>query len=252
MKEQLFQAKKRLIAFSRLQLRKLKRLFVKTSLSREASFSIPIVLNNRNRYTYLKEMVDWLQGAGYKNIIILDNDSDYPALLEYYRHTTARVIFLKRNVGYKALWETDFFETIKGGYYVYSDADLMPGKSCPSDVVYQLYKVLSRHRIEKCGPALRIDDLPEHYSRKQEVLDLESDYWKQEVEKDVFDAPVDTTFALYKPYAKGNAEECRAYRVAGDLTFIHLPWYEDSAQLPEEAEYYKKNASSSSSWYTNK
>ena len=53
-------------------------------------------------------------------------------------------------------------------------------------------------------------------------------------------------------FAFGNAEEIKAYRVGGDLTFIHLPWYEDSKNLTKEAEYYKKSATSSSYWYTKK
>lgn len=248
----LFQIKKRGLAFIHLQWRKGKRLFSKTRLSREESFHVPIVLNNRNWYTYIKELVDWLQNAGYKNIYILDNNSDYPDLLDYYKVTTAKVIYLGENKGYKALWQTDLFRQLRRGYYVYSDADLLPVKECPADVVYRLYHVLSRYNIEKCGPALRIDDLPEHYARKEEVIKIETKHWEQVVEEQVYDAPVDTTFALYKPFAEGDAEQAKAYRVGGNLTFIHRPWYENSENPEKEAVYYKKHATASSFWYTKK
>src|SRR6185369_12325603 len=97
------------IALSKLQVRRMQRLMVRTTMVPDEAWNVPIVLNNRNRYTYLKALVNWLSDAGYKNIFILDNDSDYPELLDYYKHTPAKVIYLKENMGYMALWKTDFF-----------------------------------------------------------------------------------------------------------------------------------------------
>lgn len=250
MKDTLFHIKKKFLFELDKAYRKFQRKLVNNELSYANSFEVPIIINNRNRLTFLKKMVDWLQQAGYKNIVILDNDSSYPPLLKYYESTTAKVIFLKKNVGYMALWQIDFFKTIKKHYYVYTDSDLIPTTNCPNDLVYRLYKVLHKHNIEKCGPALRIDNLPDYYIHKQKVLDIENKYWKKRVEEDVFEAPIDTTFALYKPFAKGNAEQCTAFRVAGNLIFEHLPWYENSAELNEEASFYKENVSSSSYWYS--
>lgn len=250
MKEVLFQIKKRLKAFAKLQMRKMMRLSVKTAITAEQAFHVPIVINNFNRCTYLKDLVDWLKHAGYTNIFILDNDSDYPALLEYYKQTPAKVIYLKKNVGYKALWQTDLFETIKSGYYVYTDSDLLPNDNCPKDLVYQLFRVLSRyHIVEKCGPALKIDDLPEHYALKEKVLANEKPFWDTQPEPGVYLAPIDTTFALYRPFAYGDAEDCKAMRVGGNFTFIHRPWYENSASPDEETVYYINHASNSSFWY---
>jgi hypothetical protein len=65
----------------------------------------------------------------------------------------------------------------------------------------------------------------------------------------VYKAPIDTTFALYKPFAQGDAEECDALRVGGNLIFIHQPWYEDSENPDEETKYYINNSSDSSFWY---
>lgn len=249
MKETLFQIKKRILFELDLVYRKFQRKLVNNELSHSRSFDVPIIINNRNRFTFLKKLVDWLMQAGYKNIIILDNDSSYPPLLKYYESTTAKVIYLNKNVGYMALWQIDFFKTIKAQYYVYTDSDLMPTMDCPNDIVFRLYKVLRKHKIEKCGPALRIDNLPDHYIHKQRVLNVENEYWKNRVEEGIFDAPIDTTFALYKPFAKGNAEQCSAYRIAGNLIFEHLPWYENSTLPNDEEKFYKENASSSSFWY---
>ena len=59
---------------------------------------------------------------------------------------------------------------------------------------------------EKAGVALKIDDLPDHYSHKQEAINNEKIFWEKQLEKDVYDAPVDTTLALYRPLAFGNEE----------------------------------------------
>ncbi|HQQ94605.1 MAG TPA: glycosyltransferase family 2 protein [Bacteroidia bacterium] len=250
-REFLFQARKRAKARLALAGRRFLRLLHPVSLSASEAFSIPIIINNRNRYTYLKSLVEWLKQAGYQNIIVLDNDSTYPPLLEYYTNCPARVIRLGKNLGYKALWDSRIFGEFRKSYYVYSDPDLLPVENCPKDLVYQLLLVLEKYRsIEKCGPALKIDDLPDHYAHKEEVIHgVEGRYWKKEVEKNIFDAPLDTTFALYKPYAYGSAESCKAFRLGGAYCFRHLPWYENSNQAKEEDVYYASHASTSSSWY---
>jgi hypothetical protein len=96
-------------------------------------------------------------------------------------------------------------------------------------------------RIEKVGLGLRIDDLPDHYAHKNEVVQWESKFWENEVEEGLFDAEVDTTLALYRPLAKGPAWECRAYRTGDKYMLRHLPWYEDSGNLGEETLYYQRN-----------
>jgi|GEM_PF-5770443 len=45
---------------------------------------VPIFINARDRLGVLKKLIDWLLDAGYRNLIILDNNSTYPPLLEYY------------------------------------------------------------------------------------------------------------------------------------------------------------------------
>ena len=45
---------------------------------------IPIFINARDRLGVMKKLIDWLLNAGYRNLIILDNNSTYPPLLEYY------------------------------------------------------------------------------------------------------------------------------------------------------------------------
>lgn len=251
-KEFLFVVKKQLIkSFSKIN-RSLKRaISPKQIITPENCFDVPIIINNRNRYTFLKLMVEQLYSFGYKHIYVLDNDSSYPPLLEYYKTIQAKVIFLKQNVGYRALWETNVFEQFKNQYYVYSDPDILLQSGCPKDFVYQLYVVLNKYSgKEKVGVALKIDDLPDFYLHKQDAIKNESVYWTKQLEKDVYDAPVDTTLALYKPLAFGNAEECEAIRVGGKLAAQHLTWYLDSNHLSEEELYYKGSIKQNTSVYS--
>ncbi|MBI3520537.1 MAG: glycosyltransferase family 2 protein [Bacteroidetes bacterium] len=226
-------------------------MFRKQIITPENCFVVPIIINNRNRYTFLKLMVEQLSSFGYKHIYILDNDSSYPPLLEYYKTVNAKVIFLKQNVGYRALWETRIFEQFKNQYYVYSDPDILLQHDCPKDFVYQLYVKLNKYSgKEKAGVALKIDDLPDFYQHKQEAIKNELVYWTKQLEEDVYDAPVDTTLALYKPLAFGNAEECEAIRVGGRLAAQHLTWYLDSNHLSEEEVYYKSSIKQNTSVYS--
>ncbi len=226
---------------------------LKTALTKEESLSIPIVINNCNRLTYLKKLIDWLTENGYKNIFILDNASTYPPLLEYYKQCKHKIIYLVENTGYLALWKNKFFDEVKNGYYVYTDPDVVPGNDCPSDLVYQLYEVLNKYPdIEKTGAALLINDLPDHNKAKLKVIGAENGYWKKEVSKNIYDAPVDTTFALYRPLAFGNAEECKGYRLGGVYSMHHLPWYEDSEHPTEENLFYKDKMIPGTSVWTGK
>jgi hypothetical protein len=231
--------------------RRRQRRALKTVLTREESFSIPIVINNCNRLTYPKGLITWLENNGYNTIYILDNASTYPPLLEYYKTIKHKVIFLGKNTGYLALWNSELFNSIRNGYYVYTDPDVLPTMNCPPDLVFQLYEVLRKYpEIEKAGPALKIDDLSDRYAYKKDVIAAEKKYWEKEIEKDIYDAPVDTTFALYRPLAQGNAEECKAYRLGGKYVIHHMPWYENSAEPTEENRYYAEHMIKNTSVWT--
>lgn len=222
-----------------LFLRRLKRLLNSKPLSEAESFALPIIINNYNRLSDTKNLIDWLIKAGYTNVIVLDNNSTYPPLLAYYKTCAAKVVYLKKNLKFKALWQIPLFDTIKKSHYVYTDSDVYPTATCPANIVFQLYQLAQPLTCEKIGPALQIDDLPDWYAHKQKVIDFEKAHWQKPLGNNLYDAPIDTTFALYKPYAHGAAEECKGIRVAGSFLFKHKPWYVNSNALNEEELFYK-------------
>ena len=114
-----------------------------------------------------------------------------------------------------------------------------------------LHTLKQHPEIEKLGLALSINDLPDSYKLKEKVIELEKEYWKKIVSENIYNSPVDTTFALYRPLAKGNADQCPAYRLGGKYGAQHLPWYIDSQNPSEEESYYQKSISKNSSYWIN-
>lgn len=218
--------------------KKIKRVLFANNITIDQN-SIPIIINNFNRLDCLKILLNRLEELGLKNIIILDNDSTYPPLLDFYSETSHRVVYLRKNLGYMALWKSDFFKEVENTYYVYTDPDVVPVEDCPQNFLAHLQGLLKKYpKYEKIGLGLKIDDLPDFYANKEKVIAWESGFWKKELEPGVFDAHVDTTLALYRPFAQGNAEECPAMRTGGIYMARHLPWYADTKNPSEEDVYY--------------
>ena len=211
---------------------------------------VPIFINARDRLGIMKQQIDWLLDAGYRNLIILDNDSTYPKLLEYYskleKNSSVKVILLKKNLGYKALWKSNILEKMKiSTPYVYTDPDVVPDKNCPKDFVKILYELLDTHReFRKVGPALVWEDIT--FFDKELWQRTEKNFEDQaRVNENFGYANIDTTFALYT--------NTRAYslrfslRTLGNLRCRHLPWYFDYDNLPDDEKYYLEHADKSSS-----
>jgi hypothetical protein len=211
--------------------------------------AIPIVINNFNRLGYLKSLISRLEKDGYSQIFILDNASSYPPLLEYYeRECRHEVLRLSENLGHLALWKSAYWPRFRNRFYVYTDPDVVPAEDCPPDFMQVFLNALKGNMLlDKVGFSLRIDNLPDSYARKSEVLDHERQFWSRINKAGFFDAPLDTTFALYRPGCKGGAE-LRSWRSRPPYQALHLPWYEDTAKLNEEQAYYYAHTRSTVHW----
>ena len=206
---------------------------------------IPIFINARDRVGVLRKLINWLLKAGYRNLIILDNNSTYPKLLEYYskleEDSRVKVVLLKKNLGYKALWLSNILEDMKiSTPYVYTDPDVLPIDECPKDFMKRLIEILdSNHEIRKVGLSLLWEDIT--IDNKEKYRRIQFDLFKRGYLGDnISYANVDTTFALYS--------NLRIYslrfsmRTYGDFRLRHLPWYFNYKKLPEDEKYYLEHA----------
>lgn len=224
------------------------RLFVK-SYDDFDFHQIPIIINNYNRLEYPRRLIGALEKLGYRNIYIIDNKSSYVPLLEYYDSCPYRVFRLDRNVGHLALWKTGISKMFRNQWYIYTDADILPGEDCPEDFAERLYRLAVKYDAIKAGFALHIDDIPDHYEHKEKVQTWEKRFWEHPLERDVYDAEIDTTFALYRPNTQRRGiDRGLNIRVAGPMTAYHLPWYVDSNNMSEEEKYYVATCSGAASW----
>lgn len=212
---------------------------------------IPIIINNYNRVTTLKKLITDLEKRGYNNLYIIDNKSTYPPLLKFYKECKYPVFRLKKNIGFKALWRTGIWYRFFTGYYCYTDSDLSLVKECPDNFMEVFYNLLKKYpEVFKVGFSLRIDDLPDHYNQKEKVIKWESRFYENEKERNIFIAPIDTTFALYRPFTRRGKRDGsdEILRVGPPYQCLHLPWYINSQDPSKEEIYYTESLIKPTHW----
>jgi GT2 family glycosyltransferase len=213
--------------------------------------NIPIFIICRDRLDPLQKLLKRLDEFGMKKIIIIDNDSIYPPLVNFYRTLkNIQVIRTGANIGHTVPWEGSFIKTlVPNDFYIVSDPDVIPTEKCPNDVVKYFLDLHEKYPLyQKIGFGLKIDDLPNEYALKKSVIEWESQFWKQELEINVFEAAVDTTFALYKPYTFSYLLS-PSIRTGDPYLARHLPWYVSSKKLSGEENFYRDRANSKiTSW----
>jgi hypothetical protein len=209
----------------------------------------PIIINNYNRLHYLQQQIEWLLSVGQTNLHIIDNASNYKPLLAYYKKVKAKVYMLDRNVGHEAYWRTHLYQRFGKYFHVYTDPDVLPHEDTPVDFMYYFKSLLDRYpTIKKVGFGLRIDDLPDYYPKKQEVINWEKALYNDAIEPNIYKSKIDTTFALYR---QGAFLQCwdNTLRTGDSYTLKHMPWYENPEEMDEETLHYMSTINAASSWY---
>jgi hypothetical protein len=213
-------------------------------------YSIPIIINNFNQYKSLLRLINFLKSRDYHNIYVLDNNSTFHPLLEFYETKQVKVIRLKENIGHLAFWEEKkVSKKFTNGYYVLTDPDVVPIDDCPRDFLERfLQLLLNNPDVTKVGFGLKIDDLPDYLRVKKQVEEWEEKFWENEIEPNVYKADIDTTFALYRPHYYVFQNFYAAIRTGGKYIARHLAWYIDDDNLSEEERFFRNTAHDSSSW----
>jgi hypothetical protein len=211
--------------------------------------AIPVFICNRNNLDRgFRRLVTWLLSVGMKKIVVIDNKSAYPPLLEYYKDMAGliEVCVQSYNLGPRGWWAIGEHEKVLTPY-IYTDCDVVPSGDCPEDVIEVLLELLRKQETgRKVGVSLRIDNLPDHFSKKDLVIRWESGFWtpdrKEQVNNEyrhdgrAFRADVDTTFAMYHPQQPFTYT---GLRTDTPYSFEHVPWYSDDACPTEEDTFYR-------------
>jgi hypothetical protein len=195
---------------------------------------------NFNRITLTVKTCDWIFNHGITPVIV-DNNSSYRPLLEYYKTCPYQVVRLDRNYGHKVIWDCNILERLGiTGQYIVTDPDL-DLSGIPDDFLSVLQEGLRRYpQAEKCGFSLDYNDLP-----VGDVRDWEMSLWREPLDDMYFKAGIDTTFALYR-------EDSRHYQIWNSIRTnkpymaCHVPWsYKHIKDLPADEKYYVRTASKS-------
>lgn len=222
--------------------------------------NIPIVILNRDRLYPLIEQVEALHSKGYHNIIIIDNQSTFEPLLEWYK-TSGLDVF------YNTLTENSChafrdlvymghpkFTQIISDWYVFNDSDIIPVESAPDNFIEDLIKYAIKYKKDKVGMSIKIDDIDLNYPLNAWVYSYESNYWTNGIVDDnveLYPHPIDTTFAVHAPGVIPTWSN-NTLRVGVPYIVKHAPFYFDPDNLPEDEKYYLNHMNKQSSNWSSK
>lgn len=216
--------------------------------------NIRIFLISFNRLTPLRAMVNRLTEMGAGKIVVVDNASTYPPLIDYLAEieSSIEVLRMRKNLGHgimRRLFDDKAMRARFGMHihpYVYSDCDIVPTEDCPRDFIRVLLAAMTRWGASKAGLGLKIDDLPACFEARDRLIGWESQFWQRPIEDEglgitLYLAPIDTTLAVRRANSHPGWSS-NAIRTGPPYLARHLPWYSDTAHPTEEELFYMKTA----------
>jgi hypothetical protein len=197
----------------------------------------------------LKQLLD--RGCG--NITFVDNASTSPSMREWldYASQFAKVEVMAENMGpRKSIFTPERLRSLPRWFCV-TDPDLLLNPFFPPNWAHVLADVTQKFQAGKAGLALNISDRKLFRRTKFDISgamyyiwNWEEQFWADPVGKtedgdSLYNALVDTTFALYDQVYFDNDSFLEGVRIGGRFTAKHLPWYERSIVDRSELEEYK-------------
>jgi hypothetical protein len=207
----------------------------------------------RDRVTYGQRCMAALLSAGLEPVVVDHGSSWVVALTWLSSLERDGMLVLRRGGGHhpRDLWRWEpFREACGDGRYIVTDPDVVPSADCPADWPDRLGEALDRSGRPKAGLGLRLDRIPEHYQRREQVLSWEAQFWDKPLDDGTYDAIIDTTLALYRPLPESPAFSVEAVRTGPPYVADHLAWYEDLADLSPEMRHYHEHADPGISYWT--
>ena len=202
-----------------------------------------------NLITWPKKLAEDLSKLGCE-VILIDSNSTYPPLLEWYEHCPYKIHRLKENWLSCAFFKTDIYDQYKDDrFFILTDPDLDISET-PKDFIEVLKKGLENTDVPylwKAGLSLSIKNLPVNDMTKR-VIHHERVFWMDNRLNDYgfYVAPIVTTLAVYDRtkssfYLNGthwSDQFSRALRSPYPYTCKHIPWSLTKEDLTDELKYF--------------
>ena len=222
--------------------------------------NIPIVILNRDRLYPLMDQVNALKQRGYNNITVIDNQSTYEPLLEWYKTSGIDVFYnnLTENSCHAfrdlVLMKHPKFIDIISNWYIFNDSDIIPMDNVPENFIEDLKNYAIKYNKTKVGMSIKIDDLDMSYPLNEWVHSYESTYWTNAIIDDgveLYPHPLDTTFSIHAPGTLPTWSS-DTLRVGVPYIVKHAPFYYNPEALPDDEKYYLQHMNRKSSNWSSK
>ncbi|KUY57647.1 tetratricopeptide repeat protein [Burkholderia sp. AW33-5] len=217
--------------------------------------TVPVLIPTFNNPTYTRRMVAQLKARGLRNIVIVDNASSAPDMLAFLESVQddVTVVRLDRNAGPRDLFLSDANYARLPDLFCVTDPDLELNDALPPEFLFELIDATEAFQTGKAGFALDISQ-PELMKettlfcgdRQYTTLEWEANFWRHQIGSTaggdpIYNAPIDTTFAVYnKRYFRRDSHLC-GVRFAGRYTCKHVPWYKETGLTDAEEQYYREH-----------
>lgn len=206
-----------------------------------------VIIDQGTTYTATVKYLEWMEDAEVKVYWRADNPNDG----------------VKRNAKQdeKHVRDSilDYFKTHPASNYIVTDPDIQLDKVAYDilDIYAQLLWMLPN--ISVVGPMLRIDDIPDYFPLKKQLLSGKKGLHKRLHSSKVvttlchgktiryINAPIDTTFGMYRAGTSWRRLQS-GIRTLPPYGARHLDWYVNPKAITADQQYYMNHASANSHW----
>jgi FkbM family methyltransferase len=193
---------------------------------------VPVVVICYNNYKYVMNTVAQLEKYN-AIIMILDNKSTCEDTVRYLKTLPYTVFWRDENRGpwISAHVNSDIYDILPDKF-IMTDPDLQFNPNLPPNFIEIMTELSDRYSCEKFGFALDISDFADmfqsRYVDEMTIYDWEKQFWERRIDDatyELYESNIDTTFCLVN---KKHINNYRHFRIAGNFTAKHLPWYKNN------------------------
>lgn len=195
----------------------------------------------RDRVHYTRKCYEALSQNALLDVYVVDHGSTYPLMRQWLYEIPRERLILRGDQRPRDFWSEESRAELlpiigEDTPFIVTDCDIIP--ATPVDVFRWKALLKAYPDCVKVGSTLITSDIDRHYVYNEEVQRWESAFSQKEVETHVYDAPIDTTLAMYRrlePFQLSPALR------DGRVPARHLTWYETSLTMTADLIWYKEH-----------